>query len=193
MRLRQLALARYGKFTDCVIDFGEAVAGMPDLHVVYGPNEAGKSTLFSGFLDLLFGIELQSRYGFLHSYDTMRVGGYLELPSGPLELVRIKKPQPTLRDGRNQPVVQTLLAGALRGLDRAGYRTMFSLDDETLESGGDSILASNGELGQLLFSASAGLAELSKTLLEIRASRTSSLGRTPAAASWRSSRRAWLR
>jgi uncharacterized protein YhaN len=169
MRLRRLALARYGKFTDRVIDFGEAVAGMPDFHVVYGPNEAGKSTLFSGFLDLLFGIELQSRYGFLHSYDTMRVGGCLELASGPQELVRIKKPQPTLRDGSNQPVAQTLLAGALGGLDRAGYRTMFSLDDETLESGGDSILASNGELGQLLFSASAGLAELSKTLLEIRA------------------------
>lgn len=169
MRLRRLALARYGKFTERVIDFGEAVAGMPDLHVVYGPNEAGKSTLFFGFLDLLFGIELQSRYGFLHSYDTMRVGGCLELPSGPQELVRIKKPQPTLRDGSNQPVAQTLLAGALGGLDRAGYRTMFSLDDETLESGGDSILASNGELGQLLFSASAGLAELSKTLLEIRA------------------------
>ena len=168
MRLRRLALARYGKFTDHAIDFGEAVGGMPDLHVVYGPNEAGKSTLFSGFLDLLFGIELQSRYGFLHSYDTMRVGGCLELSGGPQELVRIKKPQPTLRDANNHPVAQTLLAGELGGLDRAAYRTMFSLDDETLESGGDSILASNGELGQLLFSASTGLAELSKRLLDIR-------------------------
>ena len=168
MRLRRLVLARYGKFTDRTIDFGEAVDGLPDLHVVYGPNEAGKSTLFSGFLDLLFGIELQSRYGFLHSYDTMRVGGCLELTSGPRELVRIKKPQPTLRDAQNQPVAQTLLAGDLAGLDRAAYRTMFSLDDETLESGGDSILASNGELGQLLFAASAGLAELSRTLLDIR-------------------------
>ena len=115
MRLRRLMLARYGKFTDRTIDFGEAVDGTPDLHVVYGPNESGKSTLLSGFLDLLFGIEMQSRYGFLHSYDTMRVGGCLELPSGLKELVRIKKPQPTLRDASNQPVAQTFLTGELAG------------------------------------------------------------------------------
>ncbi len=169
MRLRRLVLARYGKFTDQVLDLGEVVEGMPDLHIVHGPNEAGKSTLFSGFLDLLFGIEQQSRYGFLHPYETMRVGGVLELSAGPRELVRIKKPQPTLRDADDQPVPQGLLAGELGGLDRAAYRTMFSLDDETLESGGESILASNGELGQLLFSASAGLAELSRILLDIRA------------------------
>ena len=168
MRLRRLVLARYGKFTDKTIDFGAAVDGVPDLHIVYGPNESGKSTLFAGFLDLLFGIELQSRYGFLHPYETMRVGGCLELSGVARELVRIKKPQPTLRDANDQPVSQNLLAGELGGLDRAAYRTMFSLDDETLESGGDSILASNGELGQLLFSASAGLAELSRTLLDIR-------------------------
>ena len=168
MRLRRLDLARYGRFTDRTIDFGEAAPGMPDLHVIHGPNEAGKSTLLAGFLDLLFGIELQSRYGFLHPYETMRVGGCLELAGGRQELVRIKKPQPTLRDADNQPVSPLLLAGELGGLDRAAYRTMFSLDDETLELGGESILASNGELGQLLFSASAGLAELSRTLLDIR-------------------------
>lgn len=169
MRIRRLGLTRYGKFTDKVLDLGEATDGKPDLHIVHGPNEAGKSTLFSGFLDLLFGMELQSRYGFLHSYETMRVSGVLELATGPRELVRVKKPHPTLRDLDGQPVPQGLLAGELGGLDRAAYRTMFSLDDETLEAGGESILASNGELGQLLFSASAGLSELSRTLLDIRA------------------------
>jgi uncharacterized protein YhaN len=46
---------------------------------------------------------------------------------------------------------------------------MFSLDDETLEAGGESILASKGDLGQLLFSASAGLADLSRRLVDVRA------------------------
>ena len=96
MRLRRLDLARYGKFTDLTIDFGEPVDGEPDLHIVYGPNEAGKSTAFAGFLDLLFGIELQSRYGFLHPYAMMRVDGCLELSVGVRELVRIKRPLPTL-------------------------------------------------------------------------------------------------
>jgi uncharacterized protein YhaN len=98
----------------------------------------------------------------------MRVGGCLEFSAGPRELVRIKRPNPTLRDASNEPVPEGLILGELGGLDRNAYRTMFSLDDDTLEAGGKSILASNGELGQLLFSASAGLADLSRTLLELR-------------------------
>ncbi len=53
------------------LDFGEARLGEPDFHLIYGPNEAGKSTLFSGFLDLVFGIERSSPYGFLHPYQTI--------------------------------------------------------------------------------------------------------------------------
>ncbi|WP_370129715.1 AAA family ATPase [Bradyrhizobium ottawaense] len=48
MRLRRLDLTRYGKFTDHSIDFGERPIDQPDLHVIYGPNEAGKSTAFTG-------------------------------------------------------------------------------------------------------------------------------------------------
>lgn len=59
MRLRRLDLTRYGKFTDRSIDFGERTDGQPDLHIIYGPNEAGKSTAFAAFLDLLFGIGSQ--------------------------------------------------------------------------------------------------------------------------------------
>jgi uncharacterized protein YhaN len=169
MRLRRLDLTRYGKFTNHSIDFGEPVEGRPDLHIVYGLNEAGKSTALAGFLDLLFGIEMQSRYGFLHPYATMCVGGCLDLSVGRRDLVRIKRPQPTLRNAANEPLPEALILGDLGGIDRNAYRTMFLLDDDTLEAGGKSILASNGELGQLLFSASAGLADLSKTLLDLRA------------------------
>ena len=45
---------------------------------------------------------------------------------------------------------------------------MFSLDDESLEKGGEAILESRGDLGQLLFSASAGLAEMSGRLDGLR-------------------------
>ena len=168
MRIRRLDLARYGKFTDHSIDFGERVAGGSDLHIVYGPNEAGKSTALSAFLDLLFGIEARSRYDFLHPYQTMRIGACLELADGMQELVRIKRPQRSLLGGDEQPVAEATMLGELGGIGREAYRTMFSLDDETLEAGGESILASKGDLGQLLFSASAGLAELSHTLVDLR-------------------------
>jgi uncharacterized protein YhaN len=168
MRLKCLDLTRYGKFTDHRIEFGERLEGQPDLHIVYGPNEAGKSTALAGFLDLLFGIETRSRFNFIHPYPTMRVGGTLELAGGPQELVRIKRPQNGLLDARDQPITEGVLLGELGGIDRESYRTMFSLDDATLEAGGESILSSKGDLGQLLFSASAGLADLSKGLVDLK-------------------------
>ena len=56
MRLRRLDLARYGKFTGHVLDFGEAVKGEPDLHIVYRPTRP-EITALAAFIDLLFGIE----------------------------------------------------------------------------------------------------------------------------------------
>ncbi|WP_246674848.1 MULTISPECIES: AAA family ATPase [unclassified Mesorhizobium] len=52
MRLRRLDLIRYGKFTDRTIDFGPKPESGPDLHVVFGLNEAGKSTVLSGYLEI---------------------------------------------------------------------------------------------------------------------------------------------
>lgn len=165
MRLQRLDLTRYGRFTDHIIDFGKTDPGSPDLHIIYGPNEAGKSTAFAAFLDLLFGIGAQSPYNFLHPYPTMRIGGVLEFADGPREFVRIKKPQNSLLDGAGRPMLDSAIQVDVGGIDRDAYRTMFSLDDESLERGGDSILASKGDLGELLFSAGTGLADLSRKLV----------------------------
>lgn len=159
MRLGRLDLTRYGHFTDFSLDFGARQPDEPDFHIVYGPNEAGKSTLRNAFLDLLFGIEKQSGYNFLHPYPSMRVGGLVEIGSVVHELARIKKDRNDLLDATGQPVSDTLLAAALGSIDRAGYQTMFSLDDDSLQDGGETILKSEGDLGRLLFSAASGLSE----------------------------------
>ena len=164
MRLQRLDLVRYGRFTDRVLDFGAKPAEGPDLHVVYGPNEAGKSTSLNGYLDVLFGIQEQSRYAFLHPYASMEVGAALEFDDAVHEVRRIKQRTHSLRNARGEVLAPALLAGPLGGLTRDSYRTMFSLDDETLELGGEAILDSQGDIGELLFSASSGLAELSRKL-----------------------------
>ena len=168
MRLRRLGLSRYGMFTDHTIDFGKRIADGPDLHIVYGPNEAGKSTALAGFLDLLFGIELQSRYRFLHGYETMRIESDLEINEQTHRLVRVRKTTASLLNEHGQSVADGVIANALGGMDRAAYKAMFSLDDDTLEGGGEEILRSEGDLGQLLFATSSGLIELSKTLKQLR-------------------------
>ncbi|MDW6020654.1 AAA family ATPase [Mesorhizobium sp. BAC0120] len=169
MRLRRLDLIRYGKFTDRTIDFGPRKDSGPDLHIVFGLNEAGKSTAHSGYLDLLFGIEERSRYNFLHEYSAMRVGGVLELAGEEQAFSRTKQRNNSLLDSTGQPISEIAISAHLAGLTRDAYRMMFSLDDETLEAGGKSILESRGDLGKLLFAASAGLVEAGDTLSALEA------------------------
>lgn len=169
MRLRRLDLIRYGKFTDRTIDFGQKPESGPDLHIVFGLNEAGKSTALSGYLDLLFGIEERSRYNFLHEYSAMRIGAVLELGGAEHTFTRTKQRTHSLLDETGQPVSEMAISAHLAGLSRDSYETMFSLDDETLEAGGKSILESRGDLGKLLFTASAGLGHASDTLSALEA------------------------
>jgi uncharacterized protein YhaN len=83
MRIRRLGLLRYGHVTDT--DF-QPPAGQPDFHVVYGPNESGKSTALSAIEDLLFGIPHNSTRNFLHDHNSMRVGALLESGAETLEI-----------------------------------------------------------------------------------------------------------
>ncbi len=174
VRIARLDLARYGRFSDYVIDFGAAPPDGSDFHIVYGLNEAGKSTAAAAILDLLFGIEKQSAYGAAevrtnwHAYSAMRIGARLELAGGAHEVARIKRDKHSLVDADNRPLDETLIKAELAGVDRAAFRMMFSLDDDSLEKGGEAILESRGDLGQLLFSASAGLAEMSGRLDGLR-------------------------
>ncbi|WP_411035308.1 AAA family ATPase [Shinella sp. BYT-45] len=169
MRLDRLDLVRYGKFTDRSLDFGAARPGRPDFHLVHGPNEAGKSTLFSAYLDLLFGIEKSSAYGFLHPYALMRVGGRFSVGTECHEAYRLKRNQASLVAADDRPLPDTLFAAVLGGMDRNAYRTMFSLDDESIEKGGEDILKSEGELGAMLFSASSGLSDMASGLAALKA------------------------
>jgi uncharacterized protein YhaN len=177
LRIERLDLARYGRFSDYVIDFGARPEAGPDFHVIYGLNEAGKSTAAAAILDLLFGIEDKTRYGAAkggasapnwHAYSAMRVGARLELMGSTVEVARLKRDKASLVDRDNLAFDEAALRAELAGVDREAFRMMFSLDDESLEKGGEAILASRGDLGQLLFSASAGLAEMSGRLDALR-------------------------
>ena len=87
MRLAKLDLPRYGRFTDASIELPRAER---DIHIVFGPNEAGKTTCLTAIEDLLFGIPARSPYNFLHSYENMRVGAVLENDGDCFEFQRRK-------------------------------------------------------------------------------------------------------
>ena len=159
MRIQRLDLLRYGRFTDTHLALP---ASDSDFHIVFGPNEAGKSTALSAIEDLLFGIPGNSSYNFLHDYGSMRIGAVLENAGKPLEIRRRKGNKDTLLTADEVPICggAGALAPFLAGADLAFFTRMFSLDHERLRTGGREILDAKDEVGQMLFSAGAGLSGL---------------------------------
>ncbi|WP_053765162.1 YhaN family protein [Leptospirillum ferriphilum] len=159
MRLGRLDLIRYGRFTDLSLAFPVRT---PDLHIVFGPNEAGKSTALSAIEDLLFTIPHNSPLNFLHDYSSLRVGAVLEKEGESLEIRRRKGSKETLLTRDDNPVItgETILGPYLAGADRPFFSRMFSLDNERLRLGGKEILEAQDEVGQMLFSAGSGLSGL---------------------------------
>ncbi|MGD9656428.1 MAG: AAA family ATPase [Methylocystis sp.] len=163
MRIRQLDLLKYGHFTNATIHLP---AGNPDFQMLLGENEAGKSTTMGGVEDLLFGIPANSPRNFLHEYNAMRVGAFLEKGAETLKVRRRKGNKDTLLGDDDMPLLsgEGALASFLAGADRRFYTRMFSLDHPRLEQGGKDILQAQDDVGQMLFSASAGITGLRETL-----------------------------
>ena len=73
MRLARLELRAYGHFGGFALDFGDGSG----LHLIYGDNEAGKSTTMRALGSLLFGYPHQSVDTFLHQPRDIALGGRL--------------------------------------------------------------------------------------------------------------------
>ena len=165
MKIEHLYLKAYGVFSDQRLDF----AGGPDFHVIYGPNEAGKSTTLRALIGLLFGIEERTADNFIHPHPQLRVGAVLATAAGDrLALMRRKARKQTLfaldeasgAEQTDQPLAEDTLARVLGGLDEGLYRALFGLDANGLTYGSAALLEGKGEIGQSLFAAAAGLANL---------------------------------
>lgn len=159
MRICRLDLLRYGRFTDVTL---QLPTHEPDFHVVFGPNEAGKSTALSALEDFLFGIPHNSPLNFLHEYGSMRVGAALWKDGETLEARRRKGNKETLLTPEEVPFPagDGALAKFLDGADLSFFSRMFSLDHERLRQGGREILEARDEVGRMLFSAGAGIGGL---------------------------------
>lgn len=162
MKIDRLDFLAFGSFTNMSLDF---TSRLPGLHVVYGPNEAGKSTALRGLLALLFGFHSRTPDNFLHPYTQLVVGGQLQGPDG-TELIfrRRKKAKNDLFDIQDNPLGPEVLTPFLRGLDQETFSRMHGIDHDRLIHGGQGILEQQGEVGQALFSAGAGFASIRAVL-----------------------------
>ena len=102
MRFQRLHIPAFGPFTNLELSFPSA---KNDLHVIYGGNEAGKSSLLRAIRDLLFGIHGQSPDNFLHDYKNLRLLGEIENRAGDrLIFQRRKGNKNTLLDEAGNPL-----------------------------------------------------------------------------------------
>ena len=168
MRIDRLDLLAYGLFTDKSLDLSDGDSG---LHLIYGNNEAGKSTLLRALIAWLFGIPTRTNDNYLHSNPQLRIGGKLRLSGGgELEFVRRKGRRGTLLEpGTNAVLDDSVLLSFLPGaIDKTLFTKLYGIDHARLVAGGQELLNQSGDLGQALFSAAVGTESLREILSDLQ-------------------------
>jgi uncharacterized protein YhaN len=162
MKLKRLDLKAFGPFTNKTLEFNSKC---PGLHIIFGPNEAGKSSSLRAFKALLYGFHQQSPDNFIHSYDQLLVGGCLENSAGE-EIIfqRRKKRIGDLIDEQGNPLDLGVLSPFLHGVEPEIFESLYGIDHDALVSGGKEILDQKGEVGQALFAAGAGISSLREVI-----------------------------
>jgi uncharacterized protein YhaN len=168
MRIDRLDLTAYGPFTDKSLNLSE---GSPGLHLIYGDNEAGKSTSLRALIAWLFGIRSNKKDNYLHSSPQLRIGGKLRLSSGEnIEFVRRRGTKGTLlKPGTDATLDDSILLPYLpSGIDENLFTKLYGIDHGRLVAGGQELLDQSGDIGQALFSAAVGTASLREILSELQ-------------------------
>lgn len=154
MRLRRVILSRYGHLTDVEIAFPDH----PDLHIVVGRNEAGKSTALSAIGDALFRFPHKTPFDFVHNTRDLRIGVELEARDGRRALFyRRKGRKDDLLDADDRSVPEAAIAAFLGGATRDRFDRVFGLNGAELRAGGKAILEGKGDAGSAIMSAYAGV------------------------------------
>jgi uncharacterized protein YhaN len=162
MKLLRLELLKFGAFTDVVLDFSALEHGV---HVIYGNNEAGKSTTLRAISGVLFGIPERTSDDHQHKMSELRIGAWLCSDAGKeIRMVRRKGRVNTLLNHQGQSMDERGLLTLLGGVQREMFETMFGLNHDNLRLGGQALLDGSGEVGQSLFGAGMGHAGIHKLL-----------------------------
>jgi uncharacterized protein YhaN len=168
MRILSLHLRAYGHFTGYSLDFG---AG-PGLHLIYGHNEAGKSTTLRALSSVLFGYPHGVVDGFKHDAKDIAIGIDLLASDGrALSFVRRRRGRQTLTAADGSALDDGAVESFLGGVSRDVFEKLFALDHHRLHEHAKALLADGGSLGFSLAEAGSGIAGLKAAVDKLRAER----------------------
>jgi uncharacterized protein YhaN len=164
VRILSLHLKAFGPFTDATLDFSDGQG----LHIIYGANEAGKSTALRALKALFFGIPDRTNDNFLHDNRDLRIGGRLLSAGGAdVGVVRRKGRKDTLLDTDEQPLAEEIFQRVLGSVGEELFSRMFGINHLDLVQGGQEIVAGKGDVGESLFAAGIGSPGVSQLLTSL--------------------------
>ncbi len=168
MRILSLDLRAYGHFTGHSLEFG---AG-PGLHLIYGHNEAGKSTTLRAVSSVLFGYPHEIVDGFKHDAKDIAIGIDLLASDGRrLSFVRRRRGRRLLTAADGSALDDGAVEGFLGGVSREVFERVFALDHRRLHEHAKALLADGGSLGFSLAEAGSGIAGLKAVVDRLKAER----------------------
>lgn len=143
MRFDELRLLAFGPFTNESLDLRGGAPG--GLHVIYGPNEAGKSTSLRAVKNFLFGMPRRSPDAHVHPLPRLAVGATISEGERSFVLTRVKRDRNDLLGADGSVVAPELLADLLGHLDERSFSLRFGLDQVELEKGAEALLGGSEE------------------------------------------------
>jgi uncharacterized protein YhaN len=165
VKFLELSLKAFGPFTDLSLDLGDIDNG---IHVLYGQNEAGKSTTLRAVMGLLYGISNKTKDAHSHSMPKLRIGAQIVSEDGrQLSFTRRKGLRNTVLDSAEKPLPDDALRSFLGTVNAELFQTVFGLSHETLQAGGMALLEGRGAVGESLFGAGLGGSHIHRLLLQL--------------------------
>jgi uncharacterized protein YhaN len=175
MRLWGLEIENFGIFSGHQLQFG------PGFQLIYGENEAGKSTLLQLIREVLFGFRNQYDGGFQRHKGEMAASALIELADGTQVRFRRRKGRKSTVVGQvtatGEPVGQDELSRMLGRASVELYRHLFAFSLSELSSGEESLAHAN--LNEALYGVGiGGLANIQRALAALEAERQSLFSRS---------------
>ena len=152
MRIDCLDLIRFGHFVNRKIEFPPK---KPDYYLIYGNNEAGKSTLLRGISAFCSACLAGLRTCIAAKPPSYELERPFRICQKAFSFRRRKGTSGTLLNLDEAQIEDSALGPFLRELDRERFEQFFGLNHERLEEGGEELLLGKGDIGSALFQAAA--------------------------------------
>ncbi|MBE7486674.1 AAA family ATPase [bacterium] len=166
MRIRRLGLVRYGHFTDKQFEFPEGNQGEPRIHIIYGPNEAGKSTALRALSCLICDFPRTCEDGFFHGQNNLLAAGeFINAQGKNLFFQRRKGTKDIFSDENQQSIPSETVLNFLGNISLSDFQMRYGIDHVELKRGAEQL--AQGLTDTALLSSLLGGLDLARLIKEL--------------------------